>query len=388
MLTLSELRVNATLVVVKATAGEHRVLERVSAALLFLLPFVVFPIGQSPFEIPKVIIFELAIVGGMVILSGQWTILSGKLVKTPSTIKALYIGIFLLGIFQMAFYSPSQILFGNVFRLQGAFLLWCLILWSIISTDGDRVISRGKIALGALGGLFISSLLVGLSQDGRAVGTLGEPNTLAATALTIWPFVWFAKHYEKQPFVKLMAIAIPVILLGLTGSRSAVIGLGSQLVFVGLLHQKISLVKSLVIGIIIVILSYLGPFLMPRGELESRPLIWQTAVTAGLAHPIIGNGFGRTQESLYKASWDLTNALRFQVVDSSHNIFLDWWVQGGLVGLGLFTYLFITSTKGLVEKQMTRNLTILLGLLAMLSFNPASIVTLVAFWWILGRGLV
>jgi len=129
--------------------------------------------------------------------------------------------------------------------------------------------------------------------------------------------------------------------------------------------------------------------LFEQGSLyENRGEVWTTALVAGFTHPLFGTGFGNTEVFLHQATLKLHNHLQGYYVDSSHNIFLDWFVEGGIVGLGLFASLLFQTFSRFVTAKQERNLVLLLGLTAGLSFNPVSIVLLIAFWWLIGQGMV
>jgi O-antigen ligase len=232
----------------------------------------------------------------------------------------------------------------------------------------------------------VFALLIGGEGVERAIGTIGEPNALAAVVLFVWPFLYFTKRPIPQ-WVKLASLALVFLLIYITGSRSGMIAFIIQLTFILISRTQLSLAKGVVISFLILIVTYSLPF-MPQGSIyEQRSEIWHAAVVAGAEKPIIGHGFGNTQVALEASVNKLNNNLRGSYVDSSHNIFLDWWVQGGFIGLGLFIVLLYKIFRQFIRKEKVMELVLLLGLLAALSFNPASVVSLVALWWLMGQAL-
>ncbi len=96
----------------------------------FFLPFVVLPLGTSPFEIPKVLLAEIIIeLLFLFVLFGKipfsFTILPKHLLYTIS-------GLFLISLFDLLFFQSPTVFFGNVYRLQGVFLLWHLLFFTIM----------------------------------------------------------------------------------------------------------------------------------------------------------------------------------------------------------------------------------------------------------------
>ena len=121
-------------------------------------------------------------------------------------------------------------------------------------------------------------------------------------------------------------------------------------------------------------------------QYENRAVIWPTAFKAVLLNSLAGGGFGNTEVRLRKIIKQEHNSLIGYYVDSSHNLFLDWWVQGGVVGLGIFVMLCIIAIKNFYIKQRTFELLLFLGLVTVFSFNPLSVVSLVQLWWLIGQG--
>lgn len=349
--------------------------------LLFALFTIVVPIGISPFEGPKVIIAEI-----LIDLLALFTIVRWEKTKLKRlwSSQGVLLGIILtLSLDQLILFREFPSFFGNSFRLQGLFLFWHLILFSIISKD--ILISHIPKALYYLSFifLFLATIILGVNQNDRAFGTLGEPNALAATTLFILPFVYF----KSKKSIKVVVIATAFLIIFLSGSRAGIIGLGIEILFITLLgFLKLPLSKSIIISVILLLATLFLPIAEGGGWFENRSQIWQTALQAGLQSPILGQGFGNIQDPIHQASLKLNNPVQYQVVDSSHNFILDWWIQGGLVGLISIFVLMFLSLQGLIKHKKALELTAFLGLTAAMLFNPVSVVNLLAFWWLIGQG--
>lgn len=221
----------------------------------------------------------------------------------------------------------------------------------------------------------------------RYVGTLGEPNALAAFALFVWPFGWFTICDKKSEKISKIILLIPVIfLLFLSWSKSGVIAFIIELLFI-ILSKKFTVKKTVLVCLGIYFLSYLLPF-FDYTPYENRTEIWQSAIFAGIINPGIGQGFGNTEIALHNAAAGLDLPIQYYYVDSSHNIFLDWWVQSGVIGVSLLIYLVYTAFSTFAYKQNRRDLVLLLGSVTMLSFNPASVIGLLGFWWLIGQSFI
>lgn len=352
--------------------------------LLFILPFLIAPFGITEFENPKVIVCEAGI-----LFLFLYLLITNKVTfryKTPQV--ALYIIIFIVTVIDLLFFRTQLTFFGNVFRMQGIFLLWLLLLFSILSAN----CSFKRTPWSVYGILLLAELIVvfflPLNASQRYVGTLGEPNALSAFAIFVWPFSFSAvkKFGMKEKGGILLILSIVCALLLLTNSRSAMIAFGIQLICIGLHKYKVSTAKIIFICAICYCLSYTFPF-FEHNLYENRVEVWQSALSAGFVQPILGNGFGNTEIALHKAAVSLDLPIQYYYVDSSHNIFLDWWVQGGIVGISALLGLVYLTFKKFIKEGNIRELVLLLGTLTVLSFNPASVVGLLGFWWLIGQGL-
>jgi O-antigen ligase len=118
---------------------------------------------------------------------------------------------------------------------------------------------------------------------------------------------------------------------------------------------------------------------------ENRFEVWQTAFAAGLNASLFGHGFGTISDVLKQTALQLSNNLRFQVVDSSHNIILDYWVQGGITAVTILLLLVGGAIIGFTKKHKVLELASFMAVSTTLLFNPASISSLLAFWWLIGQ---
>lgn len=303
--------------------------------------------------------------------------------KSQLVLSAVLFFLTLLNIFSLNY---PQIFFGNEIRLQGIFLLWHLLVFSLLSSRFNLEYFPKILFPVSLIFLLITAFIVEPDISGRAVGTLGEANALASSAVFFWPLAFilnFRKNLLNHSF-KLGILLTALLVILLSGSRSGMLAFILQIVF--LVAVKLMNLKKVVILVMFLIaISLALPFFKGGGWYENRGEIWKTAIFAG-RQKILGHGFGNTEPALYQASLKLDNNLRYQAVDSSHNILLDFWVQGGIVGLGSLIILIYLSLKGLIRQFKVIEITVFLGLIVALLFNPGSVVALVAFWFVLGQG--
>ena len=349
--------------------------------LLFALPFVVIPIGISPFEAPKVVIAEFVI---DILLFLKIISFKKAHFKRLLSDQTILLGILLiLSLDQLLLFYPFQNFFGNQYRLQGVFLFWHLIIFSFISKD--IILSQIPRFFYNLSFIFLllATIILGVDSNYRAFGTLGEPNALAATILFIFPFVYF----KNNTLTKIALTLSALLLIVLSGSRAGLIGLGIEILFITLVSTlKRPLTRAVSICFIFVFLSLIFPFTEKSGLFENRDKIWHTAIQAGLESPILGAGFGNIQNPLHQTAVKLDNPIQYITVDSAHNFILDWWIQGGVVGVISILTLIFLSFQGLIRRKKVSKITAFLGIITALMFNPLSIVNLLAFWWLIGQG--
>lgn len=138
------------------------------------------------------------------------------------------------------------------------------------------------------------------------------------------------------------------------------------------------------LGYFLLLLALFLPFQESFGFFENRSDIWQTAIAAGFKSPVIGHGFGNIQEPMRETAVELNNNVQYQVVDSAHNFLLDFWIQGGTVGLAAVLILIYLTIKSFIRHKKIIELTAFLGLMTAMLFNPVSVVNLLAFWWLIG----
>lgn len=72
-------------------------------------------------------------------------------------------------------------------------------------------------------------------------------------------------------------------------------------------------------------------------ERDTRPMIWAYYAKLAIRSPIIGVGFGRTVPGIhYRTQDDRALArIEFNAYIHAHNLFLNWWLQTGVIGVAL-----------------------------------------------------
>lgn len=356
--------------------------------LLFLVQFVYFPIGTSFFEGSKVIFAEILI--SCLLIFRLYSKNGLRFKQFNKVLLGSLVLLIIVSVFHLVANQTPTTLFGNPFRLQGTLLLWFLISFSVLSSgiSVENKIKPWLIFVILLFQFIFSVIFIGVGAE-RPIGTMGEPNALAANVIFMWPFLFFPKP-KNWKYWALVAVGITIVgvILLITGSRSGIIAFGIQLIFLYLIRTFYG--KALVptvLCVLLIVLSFASVPYFSRGDkYENRAEIWQSALNASSKTPFLGVGFGNGEYALHDGSVRLNNHLQGHYVDSSHNIFLDYLLQSGVIGLLALMYLIFNTLRQFIARNNIRNITLFLGIIASLSFNPASVVSLLALWWLIGQG--
>ncbi len=350
--------------------------------LLFIVSFFNISFLGMELEAQKVLVSEIGILALFLVtlftnrLQIQWRSLQG----------ICCLMLFVLTLIDIFFFSSSISLFGNIFRMQGIFLIWFLLLFSFLSKTYSLKSFPYWIYTLVLLAQAVLLFVFPVNESNRYTGTFGEPNALAAFAVFILPFSFFAikKFGKKEIFILLFNTLLVGVILFFSGSRSAAIAAGMQIIFLVLYKFHVSLKKIVIFCLLCYFVSYSLPFFQ-HNFYENRTEIWQAAVVAGWEKPFLGWGIGNEEKALHAVAEKMRLTIKDSVVDSSHNLFLDWWVMGGIVGLGVFLGLIASTLINFINHKQIQNILLMLGIITCLSFNPASVVGLLGLWWLIGQ---
>lgn len=352
-------------------------MNRLINLLLFGVPFFFLPFLPNPFEVPKVILTEGIIVVAFILYFFKY-----RFSCSPLLAFCISILVFLQCI-HLLFIDAKLALFGNPFRLQGLLLSWLLFVFALfLSWQNIKVKHYFIIVILILH--FCFALYIGQTDQGRFYGTIGEPNSFAGYIVFLWPFLLFIK-YKFKKIILLCGLMISGIILFGSGSRSALMAFILQIIFLFFYFRNIiSKNVLLLVTFIGISLILIFPFVF-QSQYENRADIWKVAFFAGLKSPLIGNGFGVIEKTLHQEAFVLQNPIQFYYVDSSHNIVLDYWVQGGAIAVGILLFFVWYSLFIYIESDDYISFIQLLGLVMVQLFNPASIVILLPFWYLIGN---
>ncbi|MAZ56411.1 hypothetical protein CL653_01330 [bacterium] len=288
-------------------------------------------------------------------------------------------------------YAPKSF-WSNYERMEGYIMLvhvalFFLLLGSVLDWKKNRFISfkistwdfflhvslvaATLVAFTALWQLLQSTS----TTDWRLSGTLGNPTYMAVYMLfNIFIATWFIFQDRFQTYrpAYIFLLTTFVFLLVQTATRGAIVGL-SVGVFAGslflLLRANSRAVKKGFLIILLLLVSLVSLFTIFRDShliqsnlilqratninyqaLEVRFDLWQVAWKGVEARPILGWGqanFNYVFNTYYDPQ--LANVERWY--DRAHNVFLDWLIAGGLLGLLAYLSLFATALWYILRKE-------------------------------------
>lgn len=180
----------------------------------------------------------------------------------------------------------------------------------------------------------------------RVYSTFGNPNVFGEYLIMVIPIalaLLFTKQSAKKRFAALCIAGISGIALIFTWSRGAWLGFGiSMILFFLLLSRRTMIVYMGGIMCLPFALPYLPSSIVTRftsiGNLADtstnyRVSIWKAAVRMIYDHPLSGIGIGEGAFAIMYQNYSLSG---IEAAPHSHMLYLQIWIETGLVGLVVF----------------------------------------------------
>ncbi len=357
-----------------------RTLVWISRLGLFLIPFVPLIISASlffPFITGKNFAFRII----TEIIFAAWLLLAVRrpLFRPTRSLLLFGVAVFLLVVFLADAFAenPFKAFWSNFERMEGFVSLAHLCAYFLVAGSVLReekwwhrffATSVGVSAfLGIYGILQLAGKIV-INQGGvRLDGTFGNAAYFAGYMLFhLFLTVFLISRHRVPPFVKWLyggALALQLLTLYFTATRGAFVGLLSGAVLAaGLVafreRENKKLRRICAAAAVVVIVAAASLFLLKDTapvkhnpvlsryasiSLESatpRFMVWGMAFQGFKEHPVLGwgqEGFNYVFNKYYNPNmWT-----QEQWFDRTHNIFLDWLISAGLVGLVSYLALFV-----------------------------------------------
>lgn len=264
----------------------------------------------------------------------------------------------------------------------------------------------GAAVVAAIGiGQFVTGRSV-VAAEGvrRAVGPYGHPNALALYLVRALPFALALLALSANPRRRrALLAACPLLALGLllTFSRGAFVAVAIAVAILALLatrrEARLALVGLLAAGGVLVLLLSGARFASLAGgggSLGLRLLIWDATLAMIRDHPAFGVGL---DQFLYQYAPRYIDPAAWEEKFTSHphNLFLDFWIRLGIMGLAWIGWMLAALAASLARgwratvDPSQRRLTIAAGLACIAAVahglvdNFFFLIDLAFVWWFL-----
>lgn len=320
-----------------------------------------FNFGGIPTNFLMLLCAAVILIGAVVILSRGW--LNQFIENAKNTPRWLLWSMFLFGLaslISLFAFGFDQSKFGQWIVLYAEPIALFFLIKFFAAKDkevGRHYHNDVYLLLGLIGIVSIVQYLTlwslppdwwgNANEPKRAIGLFGHPNGLGlfAAPLLTWllPDVWeklqgLQKKFDWQNFIFALCWFLGGIGVFLSLSRGAWFGLAAAAVVFALASANKKIIASLaIIFVIVAAVIAITPNLRYRlllpfyGEKSAiaRVSLWQTGSKMVKDNPVLGKGVNG-----FKDNWEGYNSdSGLQHYNFPHNIFLNFWIDSGLLGL-------------------------------------------------------
>ena len=376
----------------------NTILRRVIIGCVFFVPFIPLIVTPSmffPFITGKNFVFRILVE----IMFATWLILAYRepeyRLKFSWVLAAVasFVGIITLADFLGE--NVYKSFWSNFERMEGLITIWHLGAYALIAgtvLNTQRLWSwfaHSSITASAIVSIYSLSQLWGIlatHQGSRLDATLGNPTYLAVYMLFhifILAFLLFRSPvgeagYRGAAWMKGVygaLMIVELVVLYYTATRGTILGLiGGVLLasfLVMIFGKEYPRARKSIAGVFVGILVLIGVFLAAKNTefirtspvlsrfasispsettTQSRFIIWDMSLQGFKEHPILG--WGQENYNLVFNKYFNPSLWRQEAwFDRSHNIFFDWLIAGGILGLLAYLSLFAATLYYLWRKN-------------------------------------
>ncbi|MDB5266928.1 MAG: hypothetical protein JWN89_743 [Parcubacteria group bacterium] len=378
---------------------------------LFLVPFVPFLVSGNfffPFITTKAFAWRIIVE----VVFAAWVLLA--LVapeyrpKRSLILYALLAFIAIIGVADLFGVAPLKSFWSNYERMEGFITLlhlgaFFLIIGSFFKEKEWNWWWNANLIASFIMVLYCFSQLLGITaihQGGvRVDGTLGNAAYLAVYLLfnIFIAFIYAvrAKGNTALRYIYSILVFLELVVLYYTATRGAILGVIGGFLLIALLNirnKESATIRKWSIGTIVGIVVLLGGFYLVRTasfvtnspvlsrfssinaaeiKTEGRSFVWPMALQGIQEKPLLGWGQDNFNY-IFNEHYDPKMYRLEPWFDRAHNIFLDWGVAGGLLGLLAYLSLYAVFLYGVWKKARDLSYidkSILTGLLAAYFFH-------------------
>lgn len=300
---------------------------------------------------------------------------------------------------------PASSFWSNFERMDGYLSLvhtfmYALVLGSVLTTKKQwNYLLNTSIVVATIVAFQGLRQYLGLVEgNGRIDSTLGNAAYMAVYMLfhiflALWLLVSSKGTFQKIVYGSLIAMFIFVLIE--TGTRGTAVGLAVGVMvmsaYIGVFGKQFKQYRKIAIAGLVLLVIAIAAFIGGRDselvqsnqnlarianisldDLEIRGIIWGAAWEGIKERPLLGYGQSNFNY-VFNEYYDPRLYAQEQWFDRSHNIFFDWLVTGGFIGLLAYLSIFAAAVYYLFIQPLRKNAPetftvvergILLGLLA------------------------
>ena len=353
-------------------------IERLLLGGLAVLPLIFIRGIEFPFSVPRSALFFLLIWILTVVVAWRPQGVSALWQAARQPISVALAVVVLIFTMSALFGASWQVsVFGSVSRIDGLILWWHLwlaftVLRVIFSEQKNQsfffvmfVTAAGLVSVIAILEKWSPGLRAWLfDASGRSASTIGNPLFLASY-LTVSGGIalWRLALEKRRWFFYLTTIALMLAAIFLSGSRGPMLGMvaGVLAVFfyaaLALRGQRRFLAAAVFVLLVVSAVWFGGRAVSSGRETGvTRLIIWQVALRSIPEHPVLGWGFGLFDRAFDK-NYDprLLEFSAFEVQqDKPHNVYLQYAVETGAIGLIAYLIFLIVSAAQILRTPWTR----------------------------------
>lgn len=207
----------------------------------------------------------------------------------------------------------------------------------------------GLVILGESASAFRERTVSGATETGMA-GTFSHASNLALFILFVVCFIGWAEKDKKKKYI---ILGISMIGMWLASSRTALVVLAFCFMYSLWKNRKKYFNKNgmLIIVLMIVVILLAGVYLLRTGRLNifvnsdiqgqiiNRTVHWEVAWTYIRKNWFLGYGVNNYVATLNS----LAGAVSFYYTNPVHNVYLLYWFELGMVGIGIYVYILVKN---------------------------------------------
>ena len=254
---------------------------------------------------------------------------------SPEPFKAIFMVSTLLSVFLVFLAFAEErglpVLFDRLIQIQTVFLGLSIVLYFAVPSISHMLLWDGSIG-------------------GRMTGLGGHPNQTGVLASFIIVAIYArCDSGNLSKLFKIVAVAIALITLVLTQSRTSLIAAGIGCMAFFLLRNRwhaalIPVLLCVVVAAVLVINldSQILAIFARSGDADElltgtgRSFIWELSWGLIKKAPLLGYGFNSTFTMFMDEAYLLAGDVGLYIFPHSHNLVLQLWLYGGIIALALF----------------------------------------------------